>query len=279
MIPSSTRSLQTIVLGLVVVGLIALALSGYLAPLTGTILQPLVSAQTWIASRYQAVQNALSAPQDVTRLRMELELLEAENARLEAQIIELNQQLEETRVLSALLDFVYDHPQNRHLAARVIGRDPSAFMQYVFINRGSDDGLRRGMPVVTQHGLVGRIAAVSSSAARVQLITDPASRINVVLEDSRAAGILVGQITAEVSLDRIPQDADVKVGELILTSGLGGNYPPNIVVGQVTGVRSRDYDIFKQASVQPIVDFSQLDIVLVITNFQPVDISPLQPTD
>jgi rod shape-determining protein MreC len=152
-------------------------------------------------------------------------------------------------------------------------------MQYVFINRGSDDGLRRGMPVVTQHGLVGRIAAVSSSAARVQLITDPASRINVVLEDSRAAGILVGQITAEVSLDRIPQDADVKVGELILTSGLGGNYPPNIVVGQVTGVRSRDYDIFKQASVQPIVDFSQLDIVLVITNFQPVDISPLQPTD
>jgi rod shape-determining protein MreC len=76
----------------------------------------------------------------------------------------------------------------------------------------------------------------------------------------------------------IPQSASVQTGDLVLTSGLGGNYPPNIIVGQVTGVRSRDTDLFKRASIQPVVDFNKLEIVLVITNFRPVDISPLIPT-
>ena len=76
----------------------------------------------------------------------------------------------------------------------------------------------------------------------------------------------------------IPQSAEVKPGDLVLTSGLGGDYPPNILIGQVTGVRSRDFDLFQTASVQPVVDFSQLEIILVITNFRPIDISPLIPT-
>jgi rod shape-determining protein MreC len=63
----------------------------------------------------------------------------------------------------------------------------------------------------------------------------------------------------------------------VLTSGFGGNYPPNILIGQVTSVRSQDYDLFQSGSVQPVVDFEQLEIVLVITNFQPIDIEPLLP--
>jgi rod shape-determining protein MreC len=76
----------------------------------------------------------------------------------------------------------------------------------------------------------------------------------------------------------IPPDAQIQTGDLVLTSGLGGNYPPNILIGQVSGVRSREQDIFQRASVQTVVDFSQIDIALVITNFNPVDISPLLPT-
>jgi rod shape-determining protein MreC len=91
--------------------------------------------------------------------------------------------------------------------------------------------------------------------------------------------VLLGQITGEISLDMIPQSAEVGVGALVLTSGLGGNYPANILIGQITNVTRRDYDIFQQASVQPVVDFSQVDIVLVITNFRPIDISPLQPRE
>ena len=275
---SVTRSLQTIVLILIALGLIALALGGFLTPLSRIILNPIISTQTWIASRYQAVQSYLSAPQDIANLREENARLQAENSSLQTQIIELQQQLAETSILSALVDFARANPENRYQAAAVINRDPSPFMQYVIINRGSDDGLRRGMPVVTQQGLAGRITAVTAGAAHVQLITDPASTVNVRLDPSQAAAVLTGSISSDLTVDMIPQGANVEAGNLVLTSGLGGNYPPNIVVGQVSGVRSRDHDLFQRAAIQPIVDFSQLEIVLVITNFRPVDIAPLIPT-
>ena len=156
---SSARTWQTAVVAFIVIGLIALALGGYLSPLTRLMLEPFITAQTWLATRFITIQNYLSSPQDLARLRESNLALEAENARLEAEIIALEQQLSETRILSALVDFARVHPDNRYVAASVIGRDPSPFVKYVIINRGSDDGLRRGMPVVTSQGLAGRGSA------------------------------------------------------------------------------------------------------------------------
>ncbi|MBN1145720.1 MAG: rod shape-determining protein MreC [Anaerolineales bacterium] len=275
---STARSVQTVVLALLVIGLIVMALGGYLAPLTRLALSPFISVQTWLSTRFQTLQNYINAPQDLARLRQRNADLEAEVSRLQAEIIDLKQQLAETRVLSALVDFARVHPENRYVAAAVIGRDPSPFVKYVIINRGSDDGLRRGMPVVTQQGLVGRVAAVTAGAARIQLITDPSSAVNVQLEPSAAQATLLGSITGELSLDMIPQSASVQIGDLALTSGLGGNYPDNILVGQITSVRRLETDLFQNAAVQPVVDFSRLEIVLIITNFRPVDIAPLIPT-
>jgi rod shape-determining protein MreC len=275
---TTSRTLQSFVLGLIVVGLLALALGGYLAPLSRLLVTPAVSAQTWLSTRYQAVVNLVSAPQDLARLRQRNNELEAQVSRLESEIIELQQQLGETNILSALVDFARVHPENQYLAAAVIGRDPSPFLQYIIINRGSDDGLRRGMPIVTAQGLVGRISAVTAGAARVQLITDPGSQVNSRLQKAEVEGVLHGAVTGEITLEMIPPSAKVENGDLVLTSGLGGNFPSNILIGQVTGVRTRAYDIFQTASIQPVVDFSKLEIVLVITNFRPVDIAPLIPT-
>jgi rod shape-determining protein MreC len=276
---SPSRSLQTIVLLLIVIGLIALALGGYLTPVSRIIFKPVITAQTWLSSRFQAIQNYIEAPQDIARLRTRNAELEAEVSRLQIEIVELKQQITETRILEALVDFARVNPENQYLAAQVIGRDPSPFLQYVIINRGSDDGLRRGMPVVTQQGLVGRIAAVTAGAARVQLITDAASNVNVHIEPANAQAVLQGSVTGDLSLDMIPQSASINIGDLILTSGLGGNFPANILVGQVSSIRSRDNDLFQQSAVQPGVDFSNLEIVLVITNFRPVDIEPLIPKE
>jgi rod shape-determining protein MreC len=88
---------------------------------------------------------------------------------------------------------------------------------------------------------------------------------------------MIGSITGDVTLDLIPQDITIEIGDLVLTSGLGGGYPPDLIVGQVVNVRSRDFDLFQQATIQPVVDFNHLSIVLVIVNFKPVDISPLIP--
>ena len=262
---------------LVAVGLVALALSGYLTPLTRLVMGPLVDAQTWLSERYRALQEFTTAPSDLAQLRQQIANLESENSRLQIQVIELQQQVQVAEVLSTLVDYARSRSENRYIGAAVIGYDPSPFLRYILINRGSDDGLRRGMPVVTNQGLVGQVAAVTSQAARVQLITDPASSVNVRLRQADAEAVLQGQVTGEVTLEMAPQSANLQTGELIVTSGLGGNYPPNLVVGQVTSVRRRDFDLFQSAAVQPAVDFSELEIVLVITNFKPVDTSPLIP--
>lgn len=202
--------------------------------------------------------------------------LEAQVSQLQAQVIELQQRVNETEILAALVDFSRTNTQSTYKAAAVICRDPSPFLHYVIINRGSNDDIRRGMPVVTNQGLVG-VEAVIADAARVQLITDPASAINVYLQNADTDAVLMGSVTGDVSLDMISQDVPVEAGDLILTSGLGGGYPSDLPLGQVVTLRSLEFELFQQATVQPAVDFTRLEIVLVITNFRPVDISPLEP--
>jgi rod shape-determining protein MreC len=274
---TTSRNLQTIVFVLIAVGMIALALGGYLTSLSRIFLNPLIEVQAWVYSRFQVAQDLLRAPQDIARLQQRNAQLEAQVSQLQAQIIELQQQLTEARILSALVDFARANPENRYQAAAVIGRDPSPFLRYIIINRGSDDNIRRGMPVVTQQGLVGRIEAVTANAARVQLITDSASVVNAKIQPSGAQAVLKGQASGDLLLDLIPQGVSIEVGNLVLTSGLGGGYPPNIVIGQIAGIRSQPQELFQSATVQSVVDFNQLEIVLVIVNFRPVNIEPLIP--
>jgi len=271
------KSYRTIAISLAAIGILALALSGTFTTISRWVTKPLTAVQTWVSNQYFGVETFLTASQDIQEVRQQNTELEAENARMQAQIVDLQQQLVEFKILSALLEFARANPEHQYLGASVIGRDPSPFLNYIIINRGSDDGLRRGMPVVTQNGLAGRVVQVTASGARVSLITDPATRINVRIEPSRSAGVLSGTITGDITLEQIPQDADVQPGNLILTSGLGGTYPSNIIVGQVTSVRSRENALFQSASVQPVTDFTDLSIVLIITNFEPVDLSPLLP--
>jgi rod shape-determining protein MreC len=109
-------------------------------------------------------------------------------------------------------------------------------------------------------------------------VTDAASAVNVRLQSSNTEAMLVGSVTGDLSLDMISQDATVVVGDAVLTSGLGGYYPSNLLVGQVISVRKLEYELFQQAAIQPSIDFNKLGYVLVITNFAPVDITPLTTT-
>jgi rod shape-determining protein MreC len=272
-----SRTLQTTIIFLVVGGIMTLALGGYFSSASNVFTGSLVNVQAWFSARFLAIQDFFTSPRDMVSLRQRNAELEGEVAELQAQIVQLQQQVGETENLAALVGYMRARPENTYRAASVIGRDPSPFLHFVIINRGSNDGFLRGMPVVTDQGLIGRIDAVIADAARVQLITDPASSVNVRLQNAETEGSLVGSVTGDMTLELIPQDVDVQRGDLVLTSGLGGGYPPDLIIGQVINTRSRDFDLFQQATVQPVVDFNQLDIVLVIVNFKPVDISPLMP--
>ena len=273
------RQLGTIAVGLVIVGILALALGGFLTPLGSAISTPFVSIQQWLTIRYQTFQDFFNAPTDLVRLRQRNAELEAEVANLQTEVIALQQQVTEVELLSALLDFARSQRENEYLAATVVFRDPRPFQRYVVIDVGTDDGILSGMPVVGPAGLIGRVDGVTANAARVQLITDPASSVNVRIQPSDATAVLVGSLTGDLSLDLVPVDANIGAGDLVLTSGLGGNYPPNILIGQVASVRGEATALFQQAAIQPAADFNRLDIVLVIINYRPIDIEPLLPDE
>jgi rod shape-determining protein MreC len=272
------RTLQTTIIFLIVGGIMALALGGYFSSASNVFTGSLVNVQAWFSARYMAVQDFFTSPRDMASLQQRNAELEGEVAELQAQVIQLQQEVGQTQVLAALVDFIRVRPENDYAAAAVIGRDPSPFLHYVIINRGSNEGILRGMPVVTNQGLIGRVDAVIADAARVQLITDPASNVNVRLQNAETEASLVGSVTGDLMLEMIPQDIDIQQGDLVLTSGLGGGYPPDLIIGQVANTPSRrDFDLFQQATVQPVVDFNQLEIVLVIINFEPVDFDLLIP--
>lgn len=273
----NSRSLQTTIIFLVIGGILVLAFSGALGSASRGFTSVLVDVQTWISSRFIGFQDFVTAPRDIVTLRQRNAELEAQVSQLQTQLIELQQRVNETEILAALVDFSRSNPESTYKAASVIGRDPSPFLHYIIINRGSNDDIRRGMPVVTNQGLVGRVDAVIADAARVQLITDPASAVNVYLQTADTSAILSGSVTGDVSLDLISQNVTVESGDLILTSGLGGGYPADLIIGKIVTVRSLEFELFQQATVQPAVDFSRLEIVLVITNFRPVNIAPLEP--
>jgi rod shape-determining protein MreC len=271
------RNIYAGILVFIIVGVLLLALSGYTNPIFDSALKPFINIQSWVSVRYLAVKDFLTVPRDVVSLRQRNAELEAELSRLQTQVIELQQQMNEAQVLYALLDFARANPENQYIASNVIGRDPSPFLHYVIIDHGSDFGIKHGMPVVTQNGLVGTVDAVTAGAARVQLINDPASIVNVKLESTSTEATVTGSVTGDIQLSMLPQDININLGEIILTSGLGGKYPPNLLVGQITGVTKLVNDLFQEANIQSSVDFNNLGVVLVITNFRPLDIQPLIP--
>ena len=273
----SPKNIQTIVLVLVIAGLLFLALSGYLTPLFNLSLNPLISLQSWLSVRYVSVRDFLTTPGNITELREQNTILESQVTQLQTQLIEMEERLGEAQVCFALLDFGRTNPQYDYIATTVVGREISPFLQYIIIDKGTEDGVRYGMPVVTQQGLVGRVDAVIPGAARIKMITDSTSVVNVYLQSADIEAQLQGSLTGDLFLDMIPVGEVVEPGDVVLTSGLGGNYPPNVFVGQVLSTQSRENALFQTASIQPIVYFRSINAVLVVNNFEAVDISPLIP--
>lgn len=155
---------------------------------------------------------------------------------------------------------------NAGKCANVIANDPSPFVRYITIDVGEQDGIQVGMPVVAGgFALVGRVGKVGRVTSQVQLLTDPASFINVRLVESRASGTVAGTSEGLLLLQNVPQTEELKPGDLIVTSGLGGTLPQALPVGEVERVISRDVETARQAIVRPGVDFEQLEAVLVIT--------------
>ncbi len=164
---------------------------------------------------------------------------------------------------------------NAGKCANVIAGDSSPFVRYITINVGERDGIRMGMPVVAGGiALIGRVGEVSYASSQVQVLNDPTSFVNVRLVESRATGTVAGTSEGTLLLQNVPQTEPLKVGDLIVTSGLGGTLPQALPIGTVERITSAELETQQTAIVRPGVDFDKLEAVLVITELRTLQITP-----
>ena len=208
---------------------------------------------------------------DAATLRDRNSELEQIVAQLTVENLRLKEVEAENVRLRSLLQFRDVNPSFTYKGGQVVGRivanEPSSIIQSILIDIGSNNGIEPGMPVVTELGLVGRVTDVYSNAARVLLIIDSSSNVNTMLQNTRLRGILRGRAGQSPVMDYLPQDQSILVGDIVVTSGEGGNFPVGIPVGQVVEVEQNDIEMFQRAVVRTTVDFNTLETVLVVTNF------------
>ena len=213
---------------------------------------------------------------DLVGVREENERLQARVADLESRLLANGEDLAELKRLRALVQLPVDASW-RPLGARVLaGRmGTNAVLDSITISRGYTTGGRPGTPLVTHLGLVGRVLRASAHTATALLLTDPGSRIAVFSQNSRALGILAGQGTGRrLEVNFVQRDANVKQGEVLITSGLDGKYPKGIPVARVLSVAPSDYTQFMAIYAEPLVDLQHLEEVLLL---EPTGIAQPEP--
>jgi rod shape-determining protein MreC len=270
---------------------------------------PIAALLSWTAARTDAFAVVLSGPGDLQAAQGEIGALQAKLASLQADNERLRRIEEQYLRLQALLDApditaidpnLLDETERRLLALRevlatavsesaeltrtaatVIGRGVNPYSRDVIIDKGSDDGVRAGMPVETSLGLIGQVYRTTPNSAQVILLSDGLSKIPARLGTSRATGVLLGGGPGDVlTLDWIDLEAQITVGDKVITSGLAGDtpqeqvanrFPPNILIGRIIEVQRQEAALFQRALIKPQVDLNAIETVFVITDFKPID--------
>ncbi len=276
MTKNQSRTVLVGILLLVSLGLFGLNQAGILDPVKRALLVPLTALQRGATQGWESLSGLFRRDPDAETLRQRNLELEAQLAQSQNRITALEERQVDYDYLASLVKYASDNSDREYLAANVIGFDPSPFLGYIILDRGSDDGVQRGMTVVTDQGLVGQVVEATSAACRVLLITDPNAPVAARLQRSRDTGVVVGGVAGGLEMQYLAQKADVLLGDVIITSGLGGAYPAGIVIGTVTVIKRQDYEVQQSAELVSRIDFRSLELALIITDFTPVDLTPFE---
>ena len=260
-------------------GLILLSVAGALTSVEGVVAAPLYGLSGLFNRLSLSISSTLEELNDLGQLRERIAELEEQLARRQIESIQLREAASDYERLIDLLSYTSALENQEFLTADVIAVEQTGIARSVIINRGTRDGIAMGMPVTTDLGLVGRIIDVSANAAQIQLINDENSAVSSRLQSTRAHGSIIGQASGVLRLTMVDLDEEIRQGDLVITSGLGGNFPADIVVGQVTSVRQFEFELFQEAEVRSLIDFETLEFVLVITSFEPIDLTVFEPLE
>ena len=198
----------------------------------------------------------VSVSEENARLNHSLKQAEERNNRL----VEMELSHDRLKKLFAFKETLY----KRVVAAEVIGRDPSPWFKTIIINKGSREGVERGMPVVIPEGIAGLVTDVSNTYAKILLVVDQNSAVDALIQRNRARGIIKGEPSGRLLLQYVQRKHDIHVGDVVVASGLDGVFPKGIRIGYVHAVDRPDSGIFQQLAVTPYADFEKLEEVLVV---------------
>ena len=226
-----------------------------------TILSPI---QHGLVTIFRPVGNFFAGFTEVPGLRARVSTLQRQVAELRAgenTVAEIERENESLRKLLG----IRDRYNLNTLAAQVIGVSPSNFERTVFIDRGSRAGVKKDMPVIAGDGLVGRVIRVGPSTSEILLLIDRTSAVASRVVPSGETGLLEGDGSENTKLELFNPDAKLGVGDRVVTSGYDrGLYPPGIPIGTVVSAPPAQSNLSRVVAIQPYVDFSSLDYVLLI---------------
>lgn len=229
------------------------------------------NAMTGLFSPIRSVGGGLSAAEQSASVAFDnatadpttLEGLKDQNEQLRQEIAKLEEYRQEAQRLQELLD-LNDFYSIDGVAARVLSYSGDSWNKTITLNRGSDDGIRPGLPVIGPNGLIGQVIRTSGATCEVRLITDPSSGVAVIVQSSRAEGVAKGSFDGYLYLENLDDDAKVQVGDVIITSGSGGEYTRGIIVGTVVKIEGSNGSTSRKIVVQPNDQAKSLGEVIVV---------------
>lgn len=243
---SRNRDLAGILVGVALLGIVVFYGRQWQPQLTDW-LQPWLAKLTGVSTE---VRHVVQQMEQVQNAQVQIEELSAENQRLQQELLTLQPMRDENLRLRQLLALPLP-PQYRTVTASVLTRSPDHWFERLYIGAGQAQGLQINQVVLSAHGVVGKIREVTQQTALVELISDPASAVACVTEQKRSPAVMEGLHQESARLKYLQNYAQVKPGEKILTSGLGGVFPPGLVLGKVERV--------EQAASHPVPEvFIQL---------------------
>ncbi len=261
---NATRLTLLVALGLLLLALSPLPVSDRLEERGGALMSPATSA---IEDAVRPLSDVLLHAGQIEELSHENAALRQELTRLEAEAAALREAQGAAEASEALRAAVGDLDQQ--VTAAVLVRDPAPGRQVLLIDRGATDGVVVGQPALGPGAtLVGTVIEVQEHRSRVRLLSDSAATVASVIQQSRTPAALTGGAEG-LHLDFVPIETQVAVGDLVVSSPLGGLLPEGLLIGRVASRSGRDQDLFAAVTIEPLTDYSRLEHVLIMTGFVP----------
>lgn len=223
------------------------------------------------------VKDSVSFIFNFSNVKKENEELRKKNSELESKALDYDSLKEENEKLRGMLNFKDQRSEYDYIGCDIIGKSGSGLLDQFVINKGSKDGIQKQMIAITEQGLVGQVTSTGSNWAIVQSLSNENLAVSGTIESTNDnGGIVKGYKDSNnrllAKLYYLPLDSNIKEGDVVLTSGLGGVYPKGIRIGSVTDVEEDKGKVMKNAIIKPYVDFNKLEEVFIVLPKNKIDV-------